>query len=61
VTVTCRICNQEIPVSATEEQLMSWHAGALIQYAMPGVPADERELLISGICGPCFDRMFPEE
>ena len=34
---------------------------ALRQSAMPNVPADERELLISGICGPCFDAMFREE
>jgi len=61
MTVTCRICNQEIPVSATAEQIAAWRAGELIQRAMPDVPADERELLISGVCGPCFDKLFPEE
>ena len=44
MTVTCRICNQEIPVSATEEQIAAWRAGTLIQKAMPDVPAEEREL-----------------
>ena len=33
----------------------------LIQNAMPNLSADDRELLISGICGPCFDKMFPPE
>ena len=39
----------------------SWENGALIQTAMPYLSADEREVLISGMCGPCFDNLFGGE
>ena len=36
----------------------SWENGELIQNAMPYLTADEREVLISGICGPCFGGLY---
>lgn len=59
--VTCQICQRARHVGCTREQFEEWKAGALIQKVMPQVPPDERELLISGTCGECFDRMFPQE
>ena len=35
--------------------------GELIQNAMPYLSPDEREILISGICGRCFDEMYGED
>ena len=35
--------------------------GELIQNAMGYLSEDERELLISGICGKCFDEIFADE
>jgi hypothetical protein len=61
MTVQCQVCKNNIEVSATPQQIAKWKAGELIQRAMPNVPKDEREILISGTCGPCFDRMFPPE
>ena len=43
------------------EDVTAWENGELIQNAMPYLSADEREVLISGTCGPCFDRMFGGE
>tara|TARA_Y100000310_G_C20387451_1_gene671140 strand:+ start:362 stop:508 length:147 start_codon:yes stop_codon:yes gene_type:complete len=43
------------------KDFISWNNGSYIQNAMPYLSADERELLISGTCGPCFDVMFAEE
>jgi hypothetical protein len=40
--------------------LAAYEAGELIQRAMPDVSEDERELLISGVCGQCFDELFKE-
>lgn len=54
----CIECGKRKPISATAEQIRAWRNGALIQDAMPNVPEDERELLISGICGECFDALF---
>lgn len=36
-------------VPCTPEQYAKWEAGMHIQDAMPNVPAEEREFLISGI------------
>ena len=35
-------------------------SGKLIQNFFPKLTPGEREILISGICGKCFDKMFPE-
>jgi hypothetical protein len=41
-----------------EEGFHNWQGGELIQNALPELTADERELLISGTCPSCWDRMF---
>ena len=40
------------------DDYQSWQNGKLIQDAMPYLTISQRELLISGICGTCFDKMF---
>lgn len=41
---------------------VAWKRGdGLIQDLMPYLSADIRELLISGICGPCFDEKKKED
>jgi hypothetical protein len=42
------------------DDLQQWKDGELIQDAMPYLSADEREILISNICGLCFEQMFGE-
>ena len=49
----------EITVPA--ERFLAWQTGTLIQCAFPDLTTDQRELLISGICGKCFDRVMGEE
>ena len=57
-TVRCRNCGEtktlEIPKTGWE----SWKAGELIQNAMPQLSCADRELLISGTCGKCWDEMY---
>lgn len=57
----CKICRKVKTVEMSEEAFEMWTFGAHIQDAAPELSADDRELLISGICGPCFDEMFGEE
>ena len=40
---------------------IDWQEGELIQVALPTLTEGERELLISGTCDTCWDRMFPPE
>ena len=58
MTIKCRICKESFDVPAKEEDIKLWEDGLPAQRAMPYLSADERELLISQTCGPCFDKMF---
>ncbi len=57
----CRRCKEVKPISCTSQQLYRWNQGELVQRAMPTVPADERELLISGYCGACWKAIFGDD
>ena len=59
VQATCRQCKVSVEMSVNRQDVADWREGKYIQDAMPYLSADERELLISGICGSCFDKIFP--
>ena len=61
VSATCTVCNKPQIIPFTIGQEERWHAGEHIQNVIPEVSADLRELLISGICGSCFDGLFTDE
>lgn len=49
-------------VSVKEDDFAAWHNGAgLIQDVMPGLSADEREFLISGLNPEEFAKIFGED
>jgi hypothetical protein len=59
VAVDCKKCSQAHVIEVSEKGWNAWQLeGKLIQAAMPELTADEREILISGICGKCFDAIF---
>ena len=58
VSKLCKVCGNLHLVTITKEQYDKWQGGAHIQDAAPQLSADDRELLISGICGECFDKIF---
>lgn len=59
MTVWCVKCREPKTVSCTDDEYVAWkNSGALIQNAMPNVPKEERELLISGYCGDCWEKLF---
>ena len=63
---TCNLCKGQTEMMVNINDYAAWEddrgkpEGLLIQDAMPYLTADEREVLISGTCGECFDNMFPE-
>lgn len=61
VKTTCPICHCDTYLQVDAEEYARWQAGELIQVAMPYLDADEREMLISGICPTCWDDMFGDE
>ena len=57
----CRTCGDTHILMVNAQDKKRWMEGELIQDAMPYLSADERELLISGTCVTCFDKMFGSE
>ena len=56
----CVKCKSVHIILVDSDDLQQWKGGELIQDAMPYLSADEREILISSVCGLCFDQMFGE-
>ena len=56
--VYCPFCGEENYVEVTEEQIIAINNGELIQNACPNLTATEREMLISGICPKCQEKIF---
>ena len=61
VICTCPICGAENVVVCENEQYEAWKKGALVQNAFPKMDPDSRELLITGICRQCYDKMIDAE
>lgn len=52
----------EMEIDCTPEQFADWNLnGKLIQNAMPNVPAEQREFLMTGITPQEWNEMFGEE
>ena len=45
-------------IDITDEQLVRWHQGALIQDVAPQLSADDREFIISGITPETWERIY---
>jgi hypothetical protein len=45
-------------VSMHEEDFIAWKRGKYIQDVLSYLSSDTRELMISGICGDCYDNTF---
>jgi len=61
IKITCKMCKIEKEVNAKEEDIKLWKDGMFIQKALPYLSAGDRELLISHICGDCFDKLFEDD
>lgn len=61
IEVTCKICGTAHNIEVTTESYNKWLKGAFIQEAFSMLSSDDRELLVSGICGKCFDEIFQED
>jgi hypothetical protein len=58
ISGTCRSCSKSVSIMVNGQDVVDWKSGTYIQDAMPYLSVDEREILISGTCGTCFDKMF---
>lgn len=62
VRKNCPLCGKAHEVMVYAEDFDAWQNGDLLaQEAFPYLTVTEREILISGICPDCWDKMFSEE
>lgn len=58
----CPNCMKQFVLTVPEQAYKAWaRKEAHIQDAMPMLSADERELLLSGLCPKCWNKLFGEE
>jgi len=61
VITYCPFCGKAHEIEVNEIDYLDWQDGELVQNVFPYLSADEREMLISGICPDCWDKMFGQE
>ena len=61
VVVCCPVCEESQTIAMPTEAHSRWCAGEFIQDAWPEGSEDEREALLSGTCGECWERIFMVE
>lgn len=59
IECVCPFCGEAHIVTVDAIDYVAWESGSvLVQNAFPYLSADEREMLISGICPRCWAKMF---
>ena len=62
LNVVCVKCGTDHAIQADRDNYNSWKSGEFyIQDALRELSADEREMLISGICPACWERQFGDD
>lgn len=61
ISKRCVSCKKMHEILVNSGDYHRWLRGDLIQDAMPYLTLDERELLISGWCGVCFNKLMSVE
>lgn len=59
VSNVCKVCGKRNNVIVEKIDFQKWQIeGEYIQNALPYLSADEREILVSGTCPPCWDKLY---
>jgi hypothetical protein len=59
LTGKCIECGKNVDNVVDAQAYGQWRFGGMfIQNAFPEMSHDDREFLISGLCGKCFDKLF---
>jgi hypothetical protein len=60
-TPKCFFCGRGSVLQASEEGFKKWQSGTLIQFALPELTDDEREMLMTGTHPVCWDENMIEK
>lgn len=58
VVTCCPLCGHGNEVEVNENDYFDWEDGVSVSVAFPYLSPNEREMLISGICPTCWNKMF---
>lgn len=58
ILTTCPYCHKKHIVNVEEQDYHDWTYKRLAQECFPYLSSAERELLISGTCKECWNKMF---
>lgn len=58
IITSCPMCGCGNEVEVNEADYWDWDDGALVQNAFPYLPAEKREMLITGLCPTCWNKMI---
>ncbi len=61
IGVRCINCGKVIELPITKEEFLNWDGHNYIQEQFPQIASELREMLISGICPECWNKIFPPE
>lgn len=61
IVTRCPMCGRGNEVEVNENDYFDWDDGMNVAVAFPYLSANEREMLISGICPKCWSNMLPPE
>jgi hypothetical protein len=59
--IVCVECHTLHTLKIDMRDYVDWKKGKHLQVAFNYLDAAERELIKTGICGECWDKLFPEE
>lgn len=60
VGIKCKMCGMSHKISVLKKDFEKWNmdTGKRVQDVFPYLTINQRELLISGVCGECFDEIM---
>ena len=59
--IECRHCNEWHEFDVNESDLEAWKLGKKIQDAFPYISAAQRELMLSGLCEECWEKLMESQ
>ena len=60
-SLPCPKCDDRMELVIEGRQMHAYHNERMIDEVLPDVSAEDRERFITGICPPCWDKMFQYE
>ena len=56
--VYCYLCKLATSFPVRRSGFLAWKSGGLIQETLSELTKEQRELMISGTCSACFEKLF---